>query len=98
VLHEEVEVGEYLLLSESKGSLLDLEFDTDNELDDCALLDVVVTYGSDEDDNITQDLDWENMENSMGQKENFMGSAGPQGAAKHPTETVDVLNCFSAEN
>jgi hypothetical protein len=28
------------------------------------------------------------MKNYKGQKENFMGSVGPQGAAKHMTETV----------
>jgi hypothetical protein len=51
VLHDEVEVGEYLLLSESGGSLSYSEFDADSELDDPALLDAVVNDSSDEDDN-----------------------------------------------
>jgi hypothetical protein len=32
------EVEEYLLVSESEESLPDSEFDTDSEVDDCALL------------------------------------------------------------
>jgi hypothetical protein len=50
------EVGEYLLLSESEESLSDLEFDTDNELDDDALLNVVLYDGNDEDDSVTKDF------------------------------------------
>jgi hypothetical protein len=46
-------VGEHLLLSEPEGILSYSEYDTDNELNDYALLDVVVNNGSDEDDNIT---------------------------------------------
>lgn len=34
----------------------DPEFDTDNELDDCGLLDAMLNDGTDEDDNVTQDL------------------------------------------
>jgi hypothetical protein len=94
VLHYEVEVGEYLLLSDSEESLSYLKSDNDNELEDHALLDVVVNEGSDDDDNIIRDFVWENMKNYKGQKENFMGSVGPQGAAKHVTEIVDVLKCF----
>jgi hypothetical protein len=41
---------------------------------------------------------WEDMENYKVQKENFMGSVGPEGAAKHMTETVMFLNCFSIQN
>jgi hypothetical protein len=52
VLCGKEEVGEYLLLSESVGSLSYSEYNTDNELNDHALLDVVVNTGSDEDDNI----------------------------------------------
>jgi hypothetical protein len=36
-------------------------FNTDNELDECALLDVVINYGCDEDDNTVKDFVWENM-------------------------------------
>jgi hypothetical protein len=64
------------------------EFDADNELDDPALLDAVVNDSSDEDDNITQEFVWENVQNYKRQKEKCMGSVGPQGAAKH------VTNCF----
>jgi hypothetical protein len=42
-----------------------LEFDSENELDDCALLDVVVGGNSDEDD-INQDFVWEDMNNYKG--------------------------------
>jgi hypothetical protein len=41
VLCDEEEVGAYLLLSESEGSLSYLQFVTDNELDDHVLIDVV---------------------------------------------------------
>jgi hypothetical protein len=56
VLRDEEEVGEYLLLSESEESLSDSEFDTDNEMDDHALLDVVVNNGRNEDDSIRKTL------------------------------------------
>jgi hypothetical protein len=39
-------VGEYLLLSKSEQNLLDSEFDTENEFDECALLDAVVNDSS----------------------------------------------------
>jgi hypothetical protein len=38
---------------ESEGSLSHSEYDTNNELNDNALLDVVENDGSDEDDNIS---------------------------------------------
>jgi cytochrome c556 len=87
----EDEVRECLLLSELEQSLSDSEFDTENELDNHAFLDAVVNYGSDEDDSATQDFVWENMQNYKGQRENFTGSVGPQGAAKHVTESVDIF-------
>lgn len=55
------EVKEYLLGGESEG-LWDSESDSANELDDCALLDVVVNGDSCEDDDV-QDFVWEDMEN-----------------------------------
>jgi hypothetical protein len=48
-------MGDYLLLSESERSV---SFDTDHELDDRGLLDVVVNDGSDGDDSITRDFVW----------------------------------------
>jgi hypothetical protein len=96
VLHNEV--GEYLLPSESEGSSSDFELDIDNELDDRALPALVVNDGSEENDIITLDLVWENMEDYKGQGENLMSSNGPQGTSKHMTEIVRVLNCFSTEN
>jgi hypothetical protein len=71
-----------------------LKFDNDNELEDHALLDVVVNGGSYDDDNIIQDFVWENMENYKGQRENFMGTVVSQGAVKHVTEIVDVSKFF----
>jgi hypothetical protein len=56
------------------------------ELDDHALLDVVVDDNSDEDDDIIQDFVRKEMNNYTGQRENFMGSVEPQGAAKEVTE------------
>jgi hypothetical protein len=82
---------EYLLQFKSKQSLSDSDFDTENDLEDRALLHTVVSDGSDEDDSATQDFVWENMEYYKGQRENFMGSVGPQGAAKHITEIVDIF-------
>jgi hypothetical protein len=69
-------VKECLLVSKSEGSLSDLEFGSENELDNCALLDVVVDDNIDEDDDI-QDFVWEDMNNYKGQRENFAGSVGP---------------------
>jgi hypothetical protein len=62
VLHDKGEVGEYLLVSESEGSFIRFRI-WHNELDDPALLDVVVNEGSDEGDSVTQDLVWKNMQN-----------------------------------
>jgi hypothetical protein len=47
-----------------------------------------------DDDIIIQDFVWEDMNNYMGQRKNFMGSVGPQGAAKQVTYIVDVLELF----
>jgi hypothetical protein len=82
-------VGDSLLLSESEISLSYSAFDTDDELDGHGL--GVVNDGSDEDDSITQDFVWDNMENYKGQRENIMGNIGPQGAAKHVAEIVDIF-------
>jgi hypothetical protein len=41
---------------------------------------------------------WENMQNYKRQRENFEGSVGPRGAAKHVTEIVDSFYCFSELN
>jgi hypothetical protein len=80
VLSDEVETGEYLVLSKSEGSSTNSKFDI--ELNDHALLDAMVNDGSNEDDLCL----WENYKE---QRKTFMGSGGPQGAAKHDiTETV----------
>jgi hypothetical protein len=79
VLNDEVETGEYLLLSKSEGSSTNSEFDTDSELEDHALLDAMVN-----EDDLSL---WENYKE---QRKTFMGSGGPQGAAKHVTEIVDI--------
>jgi hypothetical protein len=87
---------ECLLQSDAEQNLSDSDFDTENELEDHALLDTMGSDGSDEDgDRATQDFIWEDMENYRGQWENFMGSAGAQGTAKHVTDIVDILHCFS---
>jgi hypothetical protein len=52
----------------------------------------------DEDSSSTQGFIWKNMQTYEGQEENFMGSAGPQGAAKYVTEIVDIFNNFSIKN
>jgi hypothetical protein len=86
-----VEELECLLQSESEQSLSDSDFDTENELEDCALLHTVINEGSDEDDSAMRDFVWENVENYKGQRENFTGNVGPQGAAKLVTQIVDVF-------
>jgi hypothetical protein len=85
------EVGKYLLVSESEERSSDLELDSDNELDDCALLDVVVNNDSNEDDIIVQDFIWEDMENHKGQREDFMAIVGPQTVAKHGKRNCCLL-------
>jgi hypothetical protein len=70
-------VGECLLCSESEEGLPDSEYDSANELDDCAFPDVVVGGDSDDDDEIIQNFVWEDMNNYKGQKENIMGSVEP---------------------
>jgi hypothetical protein len=39
----------------------------------------------------TQAFIWENMQNYKGQRVNFTGSVGPQGAAKGVMEIVDIF-------
>jgi cytochrome c556 len=79
---------EYLLQSESERSSSDSDFDTENDLEDRALLDTVANDNSDDDDDdddddsATQDFVWENMVKYKGQRENFTGDVGPQGAGK----------------
>jgi hypothetical protein len=82
---------EYLLQSESEQNLSDSDLDTESELEARALIDTVITEGSDEDDSARHDFIWENMENYKGRRANFTGSVGPQGAAKHVTEIVDIF-------
>jgi hypothetical protein len=75
--------------------LSDSDFDTENDFEDHALLDTVVNDSNDEDDDsATKDFIWDNMKNYKGQRENFTGSVGPQGAAKHVMEIVDVFELF----
>jgi isopentenyldiphosphate isomerase len=62
--------------------LSDLEFDSENELDDCAILDVVMDDNIDEDDDDIQDCLWEDMKNYKKERKNFRCSIEPQGAAK----------------
>jgi hypothetical protein len=52
------EVEEYLPVSEYEKSLSHLECYSDNELDDCALLEAVVNGDSDEHDDIIKDFVW----------------------------------------
>lgn len=85
------EVGNVYLISESEERSSDLEFGSDNELHDFALLDVVVNNDSNEDDSIVQDFIWEDMENYEGQREDFMGSVGPQTVAKHGNRNCGLL-------
>jgi hypothetical protein len=87
-------VGECLFGSDSEESFSVLEFDSDNELDDCALLDVVVDGDSDEDADVIQDFVWEDMNNCKGQRENFVGGVGPQIAAKQVTKCGYFLVVF----
>jgi hypothetical protein len=63
-------VEEYSFVSECEESLSDLEFDSNNELDDCALFDTVVNDDSDEDD-IIQAFVWKDIKNYKGQRVNF---------------------------
>jgi hypothetical protein len=89
---------ECLLQSDSDQSLLDSDSDSENELEDRAVLDTMRNEESNEDDSGTQAFIWENMQNYKGQKENFMGSVGPQGPANGVMEIVGIFNCFSAKN
>jgi hypothetical protein len=49
---------------------------------------------SDEDNDIFQEFVWEDMNNYKGQREHFMGCAGPQDAAKHVTVIVVIFQLF----
>jgi hypothetical protein len=46
-----------------KKILSDSEFDSDNEMNDCALLDVVVNDNSNNNDNIIRNFVWEGVKN-----------------------------------
>jgi hypothetical protein len=54
----------------------------------------VVNDGRGEDDSVTQDFVWGKHGKLFGQRENFMGSVGPQWAAKHVTEIMNVFELF----
>lgn len=71
-----------------------MEFDSNNEFDDHAFLDVVVNDGSDEGGSVTQDFCLEEHANCMRQRDNFMSSVTLQGNAKHVTDTVDIFALF----
>jgi hypothetical protein len=77
---------ECLLLSDSERSSSESDFDTENELEDRAVLDTMRSEDSD-----TEAFIWENMENYKGQRENFTASVGPQGPAKDVREIVDIF-------
>jgi hypothetical protein len=64
----------------------------DNELDYCALLDIVVNDDSDED--IIQDCVCLDINSYKGQRENFSCRVGPQSAAGKVKEIVDVFKLF----
>ncbi|XP_023724900.1 piggyBac transposable element-derived protein 4-like [Cryptotermes secundus] len=83
-----------LVESDSEQSLSDSDFDSENELDDRALMDAVGNEGSDEDNSANQEFVWEDMQNYRGQREHFTGSVGAQGPAKDVTEIVDVFELF----
>lgn len=74
VLHDKV--VKCLTSSESEECVSNSELDNDNELDDSALLCVVVDGNSHEDDDI-QDSVWVDMNTYKGWTENFMGSVRP---------------------
>jgi hypothetical protein len=80
-------VGEYLLVSKYEEILSHFEFDSDKKLDDCAFLCVVVNGNSDDEDD--HDFVWEDV--SKRHIGDFMGSVGPQGAAKRDR----FSSCFS---
>jgi hypothetical protein len=96
VLYDD-EVKEFLPNSKSEEGLSGSEFDNENELDDCAFLDVLVDDNSDEDD-IIQGFVWEDINSYKEQRENFIGSVLRQGTASEVTEIVDILSCFSIVN
>jgi hypothetical protein len=63
------EVGGRLPGNKSEEGLSDLECDSENELDDCAVLDVEVDGDSDQDD--IKDFVWEDMNNYKGDQLSF---------------------------
>jgi hypothetical protein len=65
----------------------DLEFDSDDKLEDCACLDAV--NGENNEDHIKHD-----MNNYKGRRENFTGSVKPHGVAKQGTEIVDIFELY----
>jgi hypothetical protein len=71
-----------------------LEFDGENKLNDCALLDAVADDNSDKDDDIIQGFVWEEVDNRKGQRKNCMDSVGAEDAAKDGTEIVDIFELF----
>jgi hypothetical protein len=84
-------VKECFLCSESEESFSDSEFDSEYELDDCALLDIVVDDNSDEDDDIIQDFVWEDMNNYKEQRDSRC-------CKKRLQKLWTFSNCFSTVN
>jgi hypothetical protein len=69
-----------------------LECDSENELEDCAVLDVLVDGDSDQDNDI-QDFVWEDINNYKG-KGKISAAVFDQSAAKQVTDIVDVFKLF----
>jgi hypothetical protein len=90
---EELEYILQRLQSDSEQNLSDSGSDIENELEDRALLDTV-----ENDDSAIQAFVWQNMDNYRGQRENFTGSVGAQGAAKHVRKLWMLSSYFSTQN
>lgn len=81
----------------SEERLLDSKSDSGSELDNCALLGVVVDDNNDEGDEIIQNFIWEDMNSYKIQSKSLTGSVGLLGAAEQVTEIVDINEFFNTK-
>jgi hypothetical protein len=95
VLHDELEC---LLQSDSEQILLDSDLDTENELEDHAVLDTVRNEVNNEDDNATQAFIRENMENVSDKGKISWAVLDLKVLQKVLWKLWTFLNCFSARN
>jgi hypothetical protein len=83
--------------SDSDLSSVDSETDSDHSVDDVVVIDTLVNGDDNYNEAVAasaENFAWENMSNYTGQREQFIGEFGPQGAAKEVQGIVESFELF----